>query len=172
MCVIYFDEGIFGNFGWDHPGPPGPGAGGLVCFDPDGKILWRFNGPDSDDSIDDCYAMNAAPDGVWICYYTDFSLCRIAPDFSRTYIHQTHISGAGAFAIHDEAVLFSRQYDEAPDTMHLARRTKDGLQRPQKIRAALPNGTDIATANLIGCGSDMHVLSNTGWFTANLQDLL
>lgn len=37
IWVSYFDEGVFGNYGWSHPGPPSIGAAGLVAFSPTGE---------------------------------------------------------------------------------------------------------------------------------------
>lgn len=35
IVTSYFDEGIFGNFGWDQP----LGASGLVVWDEQGRVL-------------------------------------------------------------------------------------------------------------------------------------
>ena len=66
IWTSYFDEGIFGNYGWTEP----LGASGLVCFDLEGQIRWRFRPPDGFDSIADCYALNAvSPSEVYVYYY-------------------------------------------------------------------------------------------------------
>jgi hypothetical protein len=41
LWVSYFDEGVFGNYGWDQP----IGAPGLVCFGQDGQVRWNFTAP-------------------------------------------------------------------------------------------------------------------------------
>ena len=82
IWVSYFDEGVFGNFGWGEPGGPAPiGSSGLVRWLSDR----RSTGPQSSarprrDA--DCYALNVASDAVWACYYTEFPLVRIAGDDS------------------------------------------------------------------------------------------
>jgi hypothetical protein len=49
IWVSYFDEGVFGNYGWERP----MGAPGLICFGPGGEILWEFAPPPGFDSICD-----------------------------------------------------------------------------------------------------------------------
>jgi hypothetical protein len=81
IWASYFDEGVFGNFGWNRPGPPGPGAGGLVCFAADGEKLWAFNRPDNPDFIDDCEALNMQRHELWAYHYSPFSLCLMGEQF-------------------------------------------------------------------------------------------
>lgn len=68
IWVSYFDEGVFGR---------GIAQHGLVCFDPNGKAIFRyaeFAEQHSLPHIDDCYALNVCEDLVWVCYYSDFPL--------------------------------------------------------------------------------------------------
>ncbi|VFS52911.1 hypothetical protein [Budvicia aquatica] len=51
VWVGYFDEGVFGNYGWGQP----LGQYGLVKFDLEGHILWQAD----QFEILDCYAVNA-----------------------------------------------------------------------------------------------------------------
>jgi hypothetical protein len=45
IWVSYFDEGVFGNRGWNSPGPEPIGASGLVAFDSSGqRIFFRCRG--------------------------------------------------------------------------------------------------------------------------------
>lgn len=71
IWVSYFDEGVFGNFGWGEPGGPAPiGAPGLVRWLSDGTVDWSYEAPPGLEEIADCYALNVAGDAVWACYYT------------------------------------------------------------------------------------------------------
>lgn len=81
IWVSYFDEGVFGNFGWSHPGPTGLGAGGINCFDRTGELIWQHNREGATEHIDDCYAMNVSPFGVWFYFYSDFKVAKISEDF-------------------------------------------------------------------------------------------
>ena len=47
IWTSYFDEGIFGNNGWNEP----VGAPGLLCFDSTGRITWHFQPPQGFDSL-------------------------------------------------------------------------------------------------------------------------
>jgi hypothetical protein len=65
----YFDEGVFGNYGWDQP----IGSPGLVKFDLNGTIVWE----NREDDISDAYAMTMDDSGVlYFYYYMDFVLVR------------------------------------------------------------------------------------------------
>lgn len=52
----YFDEGVFGNYGWATPA----GAAGLSCFTKSGEKIWGYEAPAGFDQIDDCDALNVA----------------------------------------------------------------------------------------------------------------
>src|SRR4051812_29941082 len=67
IWTSYFDEGVFGNYGWDDP----VGASGLVAWDASGKKLYEFAPTGGLDSICDCYALNVLDEeNVWLYYYT------------------------------------------------------------------------------------------------------
>lgn len=71
IWVSYFDEGIFGNFGWEQP----IGRQGLVAFSKNGQKLWEA----ADFSISDCYAMNVVSSKeVYFYYYDDFNLIELS----------------------------------------------------------------------------------------------
>jgi outer membrane protein assembly factor BamB len=171
IWVSYFDEGIFGNFGWSHPGPSGRGAGGLVCFKDDGTVLWQFNRQDSDHFIDDCYALNASRDEIWIYFYSAFKVCRVAMDFTQTFYAPEGIEGATALAVSEAAILFSSNYRESPDTFRLLRRDGTKLARPHRVTAHLPNGGSLESACIVGRGSYLHVLNADGWFQTNVDEI-
>jgi hypothetical protein len=63
VWASYFDEGVFGNYGWGRPGPAPLGQSGLVRFDPRGEALFTCDAETAGtDSICDAYAMNMADD--------------------------------------------------------------------------------------------------------------
>ena len=80
IWVGYFDEGIFGNFGWQHAGGPF-GAAGLSCFAKSGQKIWDYEPPEGFDPIADCYALNVSSSGVWSHYYSDFPIAHINSDW-------------------------------------------------------------------------------------------
>ncbi len=50
IITSYFDEGVFGNYGWDEP----LGACGLIAWTSEGTPLWK----NENYSIYDCYAIS------------------------------------------------------------------------------------------------------------------
>lgn len=71
IWVSYFDEGIFGNFGWDQP----MGSAGVVAYTNSGQRLWGA----SDYGIIDCYALNVlSSEEIYFFYYDDFYLVQLS----------------------------------------------------------------------------------------------
>lgn len=99
----YFDEGVFGNCGWDEP----IGCSGLIAWDQDGNILWE----NENYGIIDCYAISLDQlENLWFYYYDTFDL--VKTDFVKEEEFQVPISGSGAFAVHPsgQSVLFQGGY--------------------------------------------------------------
>lgn len=72
IWVSYFDEGIFGNFGWEHP----MGSDGLIAYNINGNRLWGANNY----GIVDCYALNVVSSKeiyFYYYYYDDFFLIQL-----------------------------------------------------------------------------------------------
>ena len=65
IWVSYFDEGIFGSFGWEQP----MGSEGLVAYTINGEKIWGADGF----GIIDCYALNVAGSKEVNFYYYDDS---------------------------------------------------------------------------------------------------
>ena len=170
IWVSYFDEGVFGNYGWNHSGPTGPGAGGLVCFAPNGDRLWSFNDTVLP-SIDDCYALNVQHETVWAYYYSAFELCEIDMNFRTQQISGVPVHGAKAFAVCDAGFVFWRQYREAADTFHVVPRTWKGLGTPRQVRGVLPGGVSFESSTVVGRGPVLHALNKGGWFATDISEL-
>ena len=84
IITSYFDEGIFGNYGWKKP----LGSSGLVVWDKDGNIIWN-----ADDGIYDCYAMNIDDtERLWYYYYDKFEL--VCTDLNSKKVYQPNIEGS------------------------------------------------------------------------------
>lgn len=76
IVTSYFDEGVFGNFGWEQP----IGRCGLIVWSPGGGIKWQ-----AESDICDCYALNIdEKNHIWYYYYMDFNL--VKTDLSRDVI--------------------------------------------------------------------------------------
>ena len=71
IWVGYFDEGIYGNFGWEQP----MGSYGLIAYSMNGQKLWGG----SNYEIIDCYALNVVSSKeVYFYYYDDFYLVQLS----------------------------------------------------------------------------------------------
>lgn len=71
IWVSYFDEGIFGSFGWDKP----LGSDGLIAYTMNGKKIWGA----SEYGIIDCYGMNiVSSKEVYFYYYDDFYIVELS----------------------------------------------------------------------------------------------
>lgn len=64
IITSYFDEGVFGNFGWDQP----IGSCGLIKWDKNGNEIWK----NEKYGIDDVYAMDYYKNNLYFYFYYDF----------------------------------------------------------------------------------------------------
>lgn len=105
IIVSYFDEGIFGNYGWDTP----VGASGLIVWDENGILIWKnqiYN-------IYDCYAMNVdTMNRLWFYYYDNFDL--VCTDFKTDIVMQPNTEGCGELAISEtlQQIIMSGGYKD------------------------------------------------------------
>jgi hypothetical protein len=159
IWVSYFDEGVFGNFGWTEP----MGSAGLNCFDSKGQILWRFIPPQGFDSICDCYALNVTQNIAWACYYTDFPLVKINSDKQVEGWNNT-IGGANALAINNDGVLLWGGYGNKRTRCVLQKFGDKTLIESREVSLSLPDGFDLAEAEVVGRGSALHTFTGNKWF--------
>jgi hypothetical protein len=110
IWASYFDEGVFGNYGWGQPGPTPIGAPGLVAFDERGELRWSYDSAAAGtDSICDAYALNVrGPDDVWLYFYTEFSIVHVSKDRYRVW--KLGDSGARAMAVNEPRLLLFGDY--------------------------------------------------------------
>jgi len=171
IFISYFDEGVFGNNGWGGPGPVGPGAGGLCCFDDKGDIEWQFNSVDgTGEFISDCYALNVCGVHAYIYYYTDFSLCEIDPEFSTKYWNP-NLSGCRNFAIDKNLVVFSGQYDDPSTKFYLQKRLPNRLSKAIPLSVELEFGELEKPSKTICRGHNIHHFNKEGWFRSSISHL-
>lgn len=170
IWISYFDEGVFGNFGWSHPGPTGLGAGGINCFDRTGELLWQHNREDATEYIDDCYAMNVSPLGVWFYFYSAFKVARVTEEFSVEYF-ETPISGSHNFITDGHRFVFSSQYREPATTFHATNLHKGKLVHRRKLSLSLPEGINADQIKMTARGDKLHVFADKKWLVYDLGSL-
>jgi hypothetical protein len=163
IWVSYFDEGIFGNFGWGNPGPLPIGAAGLVCFSGSGEKVWEFEG-----KIEDCYALNVSGSEAFVYYYTDFPICRVSSDF-RVTSWRTELRGCRHLAVSGSKVLLSGQYDDPPGTGYLGMLDGDALRDVQPVSLVLPNASPLPTHRLLGRGQHLHYFGDNAIYRTTVK---
>lgn len=107
IWTSFFDEGVFGNYGWDRP----VGESGLIAWDAEGIRVFT----NSEADIADCYALNVVSDEeVWFYYYTDFKLCRLSGPAARPSVSflDPHIAGSSIFATDGRRFLMDNGYQD------------------------------------------------------------
>jgi hypothetical protein len=166
IWISYFDEGVFGNFGWGADGTPTPlGAPGLVRWSLSGEKEWEYRPPEGFGGIDDCYAMNLDGETVWICYYSDFPIVRIERDgIAKGW--PSVASGAHALAVASGRVALVGGYGGLHDRVVVG-----DLERATRAtyRLCLPDGKDVpASATVLARGSTVHAVLENHWFVADL----
>ena len=118
----YFDEGIYGTYGWGQPGSQEPvGAYGIVRFSPGLEDAWhypRYTEAGPWDAISDCYALNVDDTCAWACYDPDFPVVSIHEDTVTGW--HNDIKGARALAVAGSRAALSGGY--GPDHDRLERR--------------------------------------------------
>jgi hypothetical protein len=172
IWVGYFDEGVFGNFGWGGPGREPLGSSGLVCWSLDGRKLWSFEAPEGVGPIDDCYALNVTGHEAWACYYSDFPIVRVGDDW-RIKAWAGGPSGAHAIAVTDGAVALVGGYRRLHDRLVLCvLGTDSSVASTSTWRLQLPGDQDLPLGTLVlARGQTVTAIVDGAWYRVNIADL-
>jgi hypothetical protein len=154
IWVSYFDEGVFGNYGWHHPGPGPIGAPGLVAFDATGEITFAYDATAArSDDICDAYAMNVTADGAaWVYFYTDFPIVRVQRGTYRLW--RTDVAGARALAVHDDRALLFGGYRESSLATVVAL-AEDGATTVDRVHIRCAGDASLDGARVSGVGDKL-----------------
>ena len=167
IWVGYFDEGIFGNFGWGSPGPAPLGSPGIVRWSPGFEKVWEYQAVD-DYWLADCYALNVDTDRVWACPYTDFPILEI--DSDRAAVHQTtDVSGPRGLLVAGENVALIGDYKFGGS---LLLGSLNGLNRLRKSEIGMPDGRQVPPGTLVCRGSVADLFVGADWFTFDLSQAI
>ncbi len=169
IWASYFDEGVFGNYGWGQPGRSPIGAPGLVAFSETGEIRFSYD-PEAahTDAVCDAYAVNVAGDAdVWLYFYTEFPIVRILEGGYHTW--KLGVAGARALAVRESRVLLFGDYKRR-SLSRLIELGKDGAAKVIGERPAIDDqGNSLDGAMAWGIGGDLfffkhrRVLIAEGW---------
>lgn len=165
IWVGYFDEGVFGN----GRGSASPRiGGGLTRFSPTGVPLWAWNADGGAPTIDDCYSMNVAPDGVWSCFYSDFPILRVTSALEAR-IWDNDVIGANLIASSGRHVVLFGGYSADRGRITLLR-LGDRVAEPVREGAlALPGWEDgVALAR----GDRLHFVVAGVWHVLTVDEVL
>ena len=169
LWVGYFDEGVYGSFGWGSEGQPEPiGSSGLNCFNRSGKIIWRHDGQ-NDGMIDDCYALNVGEASTHYYFYSDFHLGTVKGDW-RTNYRATDVSGSQYFAITDGLAVFTQQYDDAPDVISVAKISDQECRTLEKRHLVLPDGGNLENGQLFARNDALHYIDEENWYAWKISN--
>ncbi|MBM2614679.1 hypothetical protein JIG36_03805 [Actinoplanes sp. LDG1-06] len=163
----YFDEGVYGNYGWDDP----LGSCGLIRWNTaDGEQAWRFRGGDAP-YIDDCYALNVTDETAWACYYSDFPLVRIH-DGKLTVWRNKLARGARALIVDDSRVALFGGYSPDHDAVAVGKLGNGKLRAAGRYRLTLPDGTPLPDRyRFTGRGPTLNFFHGTDWHQLTLADI-
>ncbi len=168
IWTSYFDEGIFGNFGWDHP----IGIAGLVAWDSAGNKLYEFNPPPGLDSICDCYALNVESEqDAWCYYYTEFPLVHLQNRKIVSY-WEIPLGGSHTFAIFNHYALFSGGYGTPGSYQLFSLENQKKAQPVATIEFCDEQGTIFKANKVTGRADTIYFLSNDLLYTIDVQTVL
>jgi len=174
IWVGYFDEGVYGNYGWGDAGAPAPlGATGLMRFTSNLEADWRYpaDAQNAWGAISDCYALNVDGDTAWACYYTDFPVICVQ-DGTVTGWRNSLARSVRAVVVTDTQVALYGGYGPDHDVLVLASRGQHQLDRLTEYRLVLPDRAPLpATMQAVGRGAHLHLIDRIEWYQVNLDEL-
>lgn len=162
----FFDEGVFGNFGWVNP----IGASGLIAWDSSGKKLYDFEPKDNLDHICDCYALNViSTTEAWCYYYTEFPLVKINKFEIKDYWN-VPVSGSDSFAVKDNYVLFRGGHDEKSIFSLVELNTDHKSDLINNIELLDENGESMKEAWAVGRKNALYLLKNNYIYSITVNE--
>jgi hypothetical protein len=168
--VGYFDEGVYGNYGWSNTGPRPIGEAGLIRFGSDGTPAWRFTA-DEAPPIDDCYALNVVGESAWACYYSDFPVVRVTGTEVTVWRNEV-AGGASNLLVDGERVGLVGGYGALRSRLAVAVLGAGELHDAGAFSLTLRDGEPLpAEAWTVARGPDLHVFHGLDWHRISLADV-
>jgi hypothetical protein len=167
VWVGYFDEGVFGNYGWDGPGPEPLGSKGIVRYSGDLTPVWAFPETPAGGPVCDCYALNVAGESAWSSYYTDFPVVRIAGDAVRTW--RNSIGGVRALIVGGGQCALIGGYEESSNRIVVGALWDEFVPQWESV-LVLPDGAVLPKeARLVARGHALNVFVGTQWYKVDTE---
>jgi len=170
IWVGYFDEGVFGNYGWGGPGPEPIGSAGIVRFGLDLTATWRYPHGAAGGGVFDAYALNVEEETAWSCYYADFPIVRIESGSVTTW--RNEIAGARALLVGGEYCALYGGYGTDRNRVVVGKLTSDRFAVDRSCVLTLPDGGELGPCRVVARGQELHVFVERRWYRIDLDDLL
>jgi len=181
IWVGYFDEGVYGNFGWGHPGRKPLGAAGLCCFSDSGQKLWDFPPPEEPDFDSECYGLNVSRRDVWTLRDASLPFVRIDSNWQVRCWEQTGRAGGDTFAVGDQSILFYRRLQHHQTGIGAAYRYRPEcklckigdkeVELVADVSLVLPAEVELWQSTVIGRDTELHVFSGDDWYRFSVESL-
>jgi len=166
IWTSYFDEGIFGNYGWNSP----IGISGLICWNKIGDKIWEFEPIEGLEPMADCYAMNIDSDNnTWFYYYTEFPLVKLNSS-RQIEFWENKAGGSSSINISGNRILMAEGYDG--NNFELFEITGKKLKKLRKIRFQGYGKVELNKRNYVSSfGSYMGFLENNKIYITNINQI-
>jgi hypothetical protein len=147
IWVSYTDEGIYGN-AWEIP----VGRVGILRFNLDGNICFRFKTGAGLGPIDDCHCLNVVSEReAWCYYYSQFPLVQICDDLIARY-WDCRVKGSSGLAVSGTSLAMQDGYDT--DDWRLIDVTgTDAIAAEEAITLRTPQGLPLPAKSARARGS-------------------
>lgn len=154
IWVSYYDEGIFGNYGWEKP----IGTAGLVTFDFLGNVTWEYDYKAANtEPICDSYAFNLhAKSDAWLYRYSEFLITHIK-DGEYTNLKPT-VSGADCLAVNERGIALVGTYEQF-NKINVYKRTNDRLDHLYEASIVDKAGDGIGQFHAMAVGERIVLMS-------------
>lgn len=175
VWVGYNDMGIYGNTGWGETGGPPPiGQAGLLRFDMDWAIRWRYEEPPGTPAtlgfMADCESLTLAGDEgetAFACFYSDFPVARCPQEgHARLWATGGAVSGATALAVAGDTVAVVFDGYRGPQRVLTGRIDERDLElRDERIHPITLSGAKkpLARSRVRGRGPRLAALIDGVW---------
>lgn len=171
IWVSYFDEGVFGNYGWGLSGPEPLGRSGLARWTLGGSRAYEFSPPDGHPSIVDCYSLSVVGDDAWACYYTGFPVVHVRADGSVD-AWSDGVAGVHALAVAGDRLGLIGGYRGMDDRLIVADLAGGACRIRQTFQLVMPDGADVPQdARVMARGAGIHVVADGRWLSVGLGDV-
>lgn len=169
IWTSYFDEGIFGNYGWVEP----LGMTGLRSWTLNGEALYVYDAIDYNHSISDCYALNIDENNrKWFYFYTEFFLGQI--DNEAMSFFNLDVDGASSIIIKNGYIVMDCGYKKTND--YKLMKKKLGAMKFETIECFnfIDSKTEefIQTSRRQFANEHMVIIEGTKIYLTNLSEIL